>query len=53
MEATLHEAGASWAHVVTLNSYHVGLRAQADALLEIAAEFLAEPLSGVDRSWRY
>ena len=29
--------------VVALNSYHVGLRAQADALLEIAAEFLAEP----------
>ena len=43
MEATLHEAGASCADVVALNSYHVGLRVQADALLEIAAEFLAEP----------
>ena len=43
MEATLHEAGASWADVVALNSYHVGLQAQADALLEISAEFLAEP----------
>jgi enamine deaminase RidA (YjgF/YER057c/UK114 family) len=43
MEATLHEASASWADVVALNSYHVGLHAQADALLEIAAEFLAEP----------
>jgi enamine deaminase RidA (YjgF/YER057c/UK114 family) len=43
VEATLHEAGASWADVVTLNSYHVGLQAQADALLEIAAEFLVEP----------
>jgi enamine deaminase RidA (YjgF/YER057c/UK114 family) len=27
MEATLHEAGASWADVVALNSYHVGLQA--------------------------
>lgn len=43
MEATLHEAGASWGDVVALHSYHVGLHAQADALLEIAAEFLAEP----------
>jgi enamine deaminase RidA (YjgF/YER057c/UK114 family) len=43
VEATLHEAGASWADVVLLNSYHVGFRAQADALLEVAAEFLTEP----------
>ena len=43
MQATLQQAGASWADVVTLNSYHVGLQAQAAALLEIAAEFLAEP----------
>ena len=43
VEATLRQAGASWADVVALNSYHVGLQAQADALLEIAAEFLAEP----------
>ena len=43
MEATLQQAGASWADVVTLNSYHVGLQAQAEALLEVAAEFLAEP----------
>jgi enamine deaminase RidA (YjgF/YER057c/UK114 family) len=43
VEATLHEAGAGWADVVALNSYHVGLQAQADALLEIAAEFLTEP----------
>jgi enamine deaminase RidA (YjgF/YER057c/UK114 family) len=43
VEATLHEAGASWADVVALNSYHVDLQAQADALLEIAAEFLLEP----------
>jgi enamine deaminase RidA (YjgF/YER057c/UK114 family) len=43
VEATLQQAGASWADVVTLNSYHVGLQAQANALLEVAAEFLAEP----------
>jgi enamine deaminase RidA (YjgF/YER057c/UK114 family) len=43
VEATLREAGASWADVVAMNSYHVGFRAQADALLEIAAEFLTEP----------
>jgi enamine deaminase RidA (YjgF/YER057c/UK114 family) len=43
VEATLHEAGATWADVVAMNSYHVGLQAQADALLEIAAEFLTEP----------
>jgi enamine deaminase RidA (YjgF/YER057c/UK114 family) len=43
VEATLHEAGASWADVVVLNSYHVGLQAQADTLLDIAAEFLIEP----------
>jgi enamine deaminase RidA (YjgF/YER057c/UK114 family) len=43
VEATLREAGAGWTDIVSLNSYHVGLQAQADALLEIAAEFLAEP----------
>lgn len=43
MEATLQQAGASWSDVVALNSYHVGLQAQADALLEVAAEFLTEP----------
>jgi enamine deaminase RidA (YjgF/YER057c/UK114 family) len=41
--ATLHQAGASWTDVVALNSYHVGLQAQADMLLGIAAEFLADP----------
>lgn len=43
VEATLSVAGATWADVITLNSHHVGLHAQADALLEIAAEFLTEP----------
>jgi enamine deaminase RidA (YjgF/YER057c/UK114 family) len=40
---TLAEAGASWADVVQVNSYHVGLQAQGDILLRVAAEFLAEP----------
>lgn len=40
---TLAEGGASWSDVVELNSYHVGLRDQADALLEVAADFLEDP----------
>ena len=40
---TLAEGGATWFDVVELNSYHVGLRAQADTLLEVAAEFLEDP----------
>jgi enamine deaminase RidA (YjgF/YER057c/UK114 family) len=41
--ATLEEAGVTWAEVLTLNSYHVGLRAQADAVIAIAGEFLHDP----------
>jgi enamine deaminase RidA (YjgF/YER057c/UK114 family) len=33
----------SWADVVELNSYHVGLQAQAEILLAIAGEFLHDP----------
>jgi enamine deaminase RidA (YjgF/YER057c/UK114 family) len=40
---TLAEGGASWSDVVELTSYHVGLRGQSDALLEVAAEFLDDP----------
>jgi enamine deaminase RidA (YjgF/YER057c/UK114 family) len=40
---TLAEAGGDWSHVVTIASYHVGLRAQAELLLAISREFLAEP----------
>ena len=32
-----------WADVVELNSYHVGLRAQAEILIAIAGEFLSDP----------
>jgi len=41
--ATLSKGGASWADVVELNSYHVGLRTQAEILIAIAGEFLSDP----------
>ena len=41
--ATLLKGGAGWADVVELNSYHVGLRAQAEVLITIAGEFLTDP----------
>ena len=40
---TLAEVGASWSDVVEITSYRVGLQAQRDALLRVAAEFLADP----------
>lgn len=40
---TLAEGGASWTDVVEINSYHVGLVAQSEALIRIAAEFLRDP----------
>ncbi len=40
---TLAEAEANWSHVVEINSYHVGLLNQAEALLKVAAEFLEDP----------
>ncbi|HTY73559.1 MAG TPA: Rid family hydrolase [Actinomycetes bacterium] len=40
---TLAEAGASWSDVVEITSYRVRLRAQAEATLLIAAEFLTSP----------
>jgi enamine deaminase RidA (YjgF/YER057c/UK114 family) len=40
---TLAEAGTDWSDVVELVSYHVGLRSQAEPLLRVAKEFLAEP----------
>jgi enamine deaminase RidA (YjgF/YER057c/UK114 family) len=41
--STLAEAGVSWSDVVEINSYHVGLRSQADFMLSVAAEFLEAP----------
>ncbi len=43
ISATLSEGGASWTDVVELNSYHVGLHAQAEVLIAIAGEFLSDP----------
>jgi enamine deaminase RidA (YjgF/YER057c/UK114 family) len=40
---TLAEAGAGWADVVELTSYHVGLREQSEAMLTVAGEFLEDP----------
>jgi len=40
---TLVEAGVSWSDVVEINSYHVGLQRQLEAVLRIAAEFLKDP----------
>lgn len=40
---TLAEAGAAWSDVIEINSYHVGLLGQAESLLRIASEFLADP----------
>lgn len=41
--ATLAAAGADWSNVVEINSYHVGYRQQAEAVMAIAAEFLDPP----------
>lgn len=38
--ATLSEAGAAWSDVVSMTTYHVGLRHQQGPLLRVAAEFL-------------
>ena len=40
---TLAEGGAEWSDVVEINSYHVGLLDQSEALLRVAREFLHDP----------
>lgn len=40
---TLAEAGATWADVVSLTTYHIGLRGQTAMLLKVATEFLDAP----------
>jgi len=40
---TLGQAGASWSDVVEMNSYHVGLVEQSEALIRVAADFLTDP----------
>jgi enamine deaminase RidA (YjgF/YER057c/UK114 family) len=40
---TLTEAGATWSDVVSLTSYHVGLRGNEEVVLLVAGEFLEAP----------
>ena len=40
---TLAEAGASWSDVVSLTTYHVGLRRQTAMVLRVAGDFLEVP----------
>lgn len=53
---TLAEAGATWSDVVSMTTYHVGLRRQTTLVLEVAAEFLEAPYPawtavGVSELW--
>jgi enamine deaminase RidA (YjgF/YER057c/UK114 family) len=40
---TLAAAGATWADVVEINSFHVGYREQSEIVLRVASEFLSAP----------
>lgn len=40
---TLARLGATWADVVEITSYHVGLREQSELLLRVHDEFVQEP----------
>jgi enamine deaminase RidA (YjgF/YER057c/UK114 family) len=40
---TLAEVGATWADVVEMTSYHVGLQVQKEAILRVHHEFIREP----------
>jgi enamine deaminase RidA (YjgF/YER057c/UK114 family) len=53
---TLTAAGVDWPKVVSLTSYHVGLRGQEETLLKVAGELLEAPLPawtavGVTELW--
>ena len=39
----LGEAGATWADVVEMTSYHIGLREHIETLFAVHREFVAEP----------
>lgn len=43
IELTLADAGVQWSDVVEINSFHVGLAAQAEATMRVAAQFLEDP----------
>ena len=40
---TLAEVGATWADVVEMTSYHVGLQVQKEAILRVHRDFIREP----------
>jgi enamine deaminase RidA (YjgF/YER057c/UK114 family) len=40
---TLQAAGATWADVVSMTTYHVGLQSQLPSFVEIRNEFVQEP----------
>jgi enamine deaminase RidA (YjgF/YER057c/UK114 family) len=40
---TLAAAGCTWADVEEITAYHIGLQAQGDVPLEVAAEFMSRP----------
>jgi enamine deaminase RidA (YjgF/YER057c/UK114 family) len=53
---TLVEAGADWSDVVSMTSYHVGLRGHEEVVLRVAGEFLHSPFpawtaAGVTELW--
>src|ERR1700742_4045915 len=40
---TLAAAGCTWADVEEITAYHVGLQAQGELALDVAAEFMSRP----------
>jgi enamine deaminase RidA (YjgF/YER057c/UK114 family) len=43
LSKTLQAAGATWSHVVTMTTYHVGLQSQIEAFVEVRNEYVREP----------
>jgi len=43
LSLSLEQAGATWGDVLEMHSYHLGLRAQAGLMLEVASDFLTDP----------
>ncbi len=43
VQAALEASGVSWSDVQSIHSYHVGLRAQGEAIVVVAAEFMESP----------
>ena len=43
LSITLQASGATWGDVVAMTTYHVGLKSQTEAFVEIRNEFVREP----------